>query len=60
MKNIAFAAYRLKINGIGGIVFDLAAQAVDLNVDGTFAAAIGILGKLVTGDGHAGTSREIA
>ena len=38
VEDIALAAHRLQVDGIGGVGFDLAAQAVDLHVDGALAA----------------------
>ena len=40
-QTVADAARGLQVDGVGGVRLDLAAQPVDLDVDGAFAAAIG-------------------
>src|SRR5665213_1489969 len=60
IENVALAAHRLQIDGIGGVVLDLAPEPVDLHVDGALAAIVAVLGELVAGDGHGGALGEIA
>src|SRR3990172_6987757 len=60
IQDVAFATDRLQIDRVTRIFLDLAAQAVDLHVDGALAAAIGVLSELLPRNRNAGTLREIA
>ena len=44
---VANSARRLQVDRVGGVRLDLAAQAVDLDVDGALAAAVGDFQELV-------------